>query len=69
MALSSRKCTYITATNFGKARLGSSDADAPASNYADGDKPEFVASLILKAIEEGQGQYFANDRLKKLAGQ
>jgi hypothetical protein len=60
---------YITATNFGKARLRSSDVDGPASSYADGDTPEFVASLILKAIEEGQGQYFANDRIKQLAGQ
>jgi short-subunit dehydrogenase len=60
---------YITATNFGKARLGDSGGDGPASSYADGDTPEFVASLILMAIEEGQGQYFANDRIKKLAGQ
>jgi short-subunit dehydrogenase len=60
---------YITATNFGKARLGGSDGDGPAASYADGDTPEFVANLILRAIEEGQGQYFANDRLKKLAGQ
>jgi short-subunit dehydrogenase len=60
---------YITDTNFGKARMGDPDGDGPASNYADGDSPEFVASLILKAIEEGQAQYFANDRIKKLAGQ
>jgi short-subunit dehydrogenase len=60
---------YITATNFGKARLGSPDVDGPAASYADGDAPEFVASLILQAIEEGQGQYFANDRIKQLAGQ
>ena len=38
------------------------------SNYAEGDKPEFVASLVLQAIEEGQAQYFANDRLRKMAG-
>ena len=41
---------------------------APASNYADGDKPEFVANLVLQAIEEGQAQYFANDRPRKMAG-
>jgi hypothetical protein len=35
---------------------------------ADGDKPEFVANLVLQAIEEGQAQYFANDRLRKMAG-
>lgn len=60
---------YITATNFGKARMGDPDGDGPASNYADGDPPEFVASLILQAIEEGQAQYFANDQIKKLACQ
>lgn len=62
---------YITATNFGKARMGSpgENSGGPASNYANGDTPEFVAGLILKAIEEGQAQYFANDNLKKLAGQ
>ncbi len=35
---------------------------------AEGDTPEFVASLVLQAIEEGQAQYFANDRLRKMAG-
>jgi short-subunit dehydrogenase len=59
---------FITATNFGKNRMGSPAGGGPAANYADGDKPEFVASLILQAIEEGQAQYFANDRLRKMAG-
>jgi len=27
-----------------------------------------VADIILQAIEEGQAQYFANDRLKQMAG-
>jgi hypothetical protein len=27
-----------------------------------------VAGLVLQAIEEGQAQYFANDRLRKMAG-
>jgi short-subunit dehydrogenase len=58
----------ITATNFGKNRIGSPAGGGPPANYADGDKPEFVASLILEAIEEGQAQYFANDRLRKMAG-
>jgi short-subunit dehydrogenase len=58
---------FITATNFGKNRMGSPAGGGPAANYADGDKPEFVASLILEAIEEGQAQYFANDRLRKMA--
>jgi short-subunit dehydrogenase len=58
----------ITATNFGKNRIRSPAGGGPPANYADGDKPEFVASLILEAIEEGQAQYFANDRLRKMAG-
>jgi short subunit dehydrogenase len=40
----------------------------PSSNYAEGNKPEFVASLVLQAVAEGQAQYFANDRLRKMAG-
>jgi short-subunit dehydrogenase len=59
---------FITATNFGKNRMGKPASGGPASNYADGDKPEFVANLVLQAIEEGQAQYFANDRLRKMAG-
>ncbi len=60
---------FITATNFGDTRMGNPAAGGPSANYAAGDKPEFVAGLILQAIEEGQAQYFANERLKKLAGQ
>jgi len=48
--------------------MGNPASGGPASNYADGDKPEFVADLILQAIEEGDAQYFANDRLQQLAG-
>ena len=59
---------FITATNFGKNRMGKPSGGGPAASYAEGDKPEFVADLILKAIEEGQAQYFANDRLRKMAG-
>lgn len=58
---------FITATNFGKNRMGNPSGGGPTSNYAEGDKPEFVAGLILQAIEEGQAQYFANDRLRKMA--
>jgi short-subunit dehydrogenase len=58
---------FITATNFGKNRMGN-PAAGPSSNYADGDKPEFVAGLVRQAIEEGQAQYFANDRLRNMAG-
>jgi short-subunit dehydrogenase len=59
---------FITATNFGKNRMGDGGGGGPSANYADGDKPEFVAALVLQAIEEGQAQYFANDRLRKMAG-
>ena len=59
---------FVTATNFGKNRMGNPSGGGPASNYAEGDTPEFVASLVLQAIEEGQAQYFANDRLRKMAG-
>src|SRR5246127_246410 len=56
---------FITATNFGKNRMGNG---GPPAHYADGDKPEFVAGLVLQAVEEGQAQYFANDRLPQKAG-
>ena len=58
---------FITATNFGKNRMGKTGG-GPAANYAEGDTPEFVAEIILRAIEEGQAQYFANDRLRQMAG-
>ena len=59
---------FITATNFGRNRMGNPAGGGPSANYAEGDTPEFVAGLVLKAIEEGGAQYFANDRLRKMAG-
>jgi short-subunit dehydrogenase len=59
---------FITATNFGKNRMGNPVGGGPSAHYAEGDKPEFVAGLVLQAVEEGQAQYFANDRLRKMAG-
>ena len=59
---------FITATNFGKNRMGNPANGGPPANYSQGDTPEFVANLVLQAIEEGQAQYFANDRLRQLAG-
>jgi short-subunit dehydrogenase len=59
---------FITATNFGKNRMGNPASGGPAANYAEGDKPEFVAGLVVQAIEEGKAQYFANERLRKMAG-
>ena len=58
---------FITATNFGKNRMGK-PGSGPSGNYAEGDAPEFVAEIVVTAIEEGGAQYFANDRLKQLAG-
>lgn len=59
---------FVTATNFGKNRMGNTAAGGPSTNYAGGDTPEFVADIIVKAIEEGGAQYFANERLRQLAG-
>src|ERR1700733_7870613 len=59
---------FITATNFGKNRMGNPAGGGPSAHYAEGDRPEFVAGLVLQAVEEGQVQYFANDRLRKMAG-
>lgn len=59
---------YITDTNFGKNRIGTPTGGGPGSNYAAGDSPEFVASIIIQAIEEGNAQYFANEHIKQLAG-
>ena len=59
---------FITATNFGNNRMGNPAGGGPAARYANGDRPEFVAGLVLQAVEEGQAQYFANDRLRKMAG-
>jgi short-subunit dehydrogenase len=59
---------FVTATNFGKNRMGNPAGGGPAANYAEGDTPEFVAGLVVRAVEEGQAQYFANDRLRKMAG-
>jgi NAD(P)-dependent dehydrogenase (short-subunit alcohol dehydrogenase family) len=59
---------FITATNFGVNRMGNPAGGGPSANYAEGDKPELVAGLVLQAIEEGGAQYFANDRLRTMAG-
>lgn len=59
---------FITATNFGKNRMGISKEGAPATDYSQGDAPEYVADIILESIREGGAEYFANDRLRQLAG-
>jgi len=58
----------ITATNLVKNSMGKLAGGGPPPNFADADRPEFVADLVLKAIEEGKAQYFANDQIRQMAG-
>lgn len=59
---------FITATNFGKNRMTNTEGGGPAADYSQGDTPEFVAEIIVRSIEEGEAEYFANDRLRTMAG-
>lgn len=54
----------LTATNFGANAIGG----GPSADYSAGDPPEFVAGLIIAALEEGGAQYFANEHLRTMAG-
>lgn len=54
----------LTATNFGANAIGG----GPNADYSAGDPPEFVAGLIIAALEEGGAQYFANEHLRTMAG-
>ena len=58
----------MTATNLGKNSMGNLAGAGPRTNFVDPDPPEFVADLVLKAIDEGKAQYFANDRIRQMAG-
>jgi short-subunit dehydrogenase len=58
---------FVTATNFGKNRMGAAGA-GPVGDYAAGDGAEFVAGLIVEAIEKGAAQIFANERIREMAG-
>lgn len=57
----------VTATNFGVNRMGNSP-NAPKADYSKGDSAASVAALVVKAVQEGDAEYFANDYLKSLAG-
>jgi short-subunit dehydrogenase len=57
----------VTATNFGKNRMTAPQAQGPAADYSRGDSPELVAEFVLRAIEEGGGEYYVSERIEKLA--
>jgi hypothetical protein len=64
-----RRAGEVTTTQNAHMHLSDSRAGGgPPSDYPKGDSPEFVAGLILQAIEEGGAKYFANEHLKQLAG-
>ncbi|MBR8840200.1 MAG: SDR family oxidoreductase [Stigonema ocellatum SAG 48.90 = DSM 106950] len=62
----------ITATNFGANKISSGSntrqrlQNSPASDYSSGDTPEYIAGIILKALLEGEAEYFAHERMKQL---
>ena len=57
---------YITDTNFGKNKICASES-VDSVDYTQGDSPEYVAGIIINAIEEGSPQYFANKHIEGLA--
>lgn len=57
-----------TATNFGKNRMVGPGGGGPSADYTDATKPEMVADMIVRAINEGHAQYFANDSIVRRAG-
>lgn len=59
---------FITATNFGKNRVVAAANEGPAADYSQGDSAEFVADIIVQSIREGEAEYFANERLRQMAG-
>jgi len=61
----------MTATNFGvnkavadleKGATGS----GPVRDYSKGDAPEMVAELIVKALAEGDAEYFVHERMRTM---
>lgn len=55
----------MTATDFGRNRLGSGGA---TTDYSKGDPPEMVADLIVAAVEGGDARYFVDEYMRTLAG-
>jgi short-subunit dehydrogenase len=62
----------ITATNFGVNRIssragaGQPGQNRPSADYSSGDTPEYIAQIILKALLEGEAEYFAQEYMKQL---
>lgn len=50
----------------------SADLDGPADwsenleDYSHGDSPDIVAELIMKALEEGEPEYFVHERMRQM---
>ena len=59
----------LTATRFGhnKVRTGR-DSGVPERSpdrYAQGDPPELIAGLVLRALEEGEAEYYAHEDMRR----
>jgi len=62
----------LTATNFGANKILPSSKERqhfpnkPATDYSSGDTPDYIAEIILKALLEGDAEYFAHERMRQL---
>jgi len=60
----------MTATDFGKNKVVAHEKGAtgngPVRDYSAGDPPELVASLIVKALAEGEAEYFVHERMRTM---
>jgi short-subunit dehydrogenase len=59
---------FITATNFGTNRMGNPAAGGPAAQLRRWRQARVCRESHFASIGEGHAQYFANDRLGKMAG-
>jgi len=61
----------ITATNFGVNKAVADEekgasGSGPVRDYSKGDPPEIVAELIVKALVEGEAEYFVHERMRTM---
>lgn len=61
----------MTATNFGVNKVVADEekgatGTGPVRDYTKGDSPESVANLIIKALEEGEAEYFMHERMRTM---